>query len=484
MRILLVTSEAYPLIKTGGLADVSGSLPKALQSLGVDVRILIPAYLNLIEQLRDCRKIATIDHLPHPDHAHLLLGKMPDSDVEVIAIQCKSLYERTGGPYTNSQGQDWADNALRFGVLSKIASILSSEDSPLKDWIPDIVHCNDWQTGLTPTYLHFMPGKKAKTVLSIHNLAFQGCYPENWVEQLQLPKESYNINGAEYYGQLSFLKAGIYFADGLSTVSPTYAKEIQTDGYGFGMQGLLTTRGDEIRGILNGIDDHEWSPAKDAFIPANYNQSRMAGKYKVKQALQKKLALEVRDDVPLIGVVSRLTHQKGLDIFAEICQVLIAEGVQIAILGSGEKALEQKFIALNASYPQQVAVTIGYNEPLSHHMMAGCDMFMMPSRFEPCGLNQMYGLAYGTPPIVSSTGGLADSVCNTTEETLHNNTATGFLIAELNATSLLTTTQRAIALWHDKSTWKKIQKNGMSKDLSWHSSAKSYLEMFEHLLRI
>lgn len=290
MRILFVTSEAYPLIKTGGLADVSGSLPAALQKLGADVRILIPGYPVVLDKLINPSPLATISNLPHVGSINLILGEMPETRVPVMAIESVGLYQRDGGPYVDATGKDWEDNPYRFGTLSLVAAILSGEKSPLKDWVPDITHCNDWQSGLTPAFMHFMGAgrtkmRQAKSVLSIHNLAFQGCYGADWVTHLGLPAESYQINGVEYYGQLSFLKAGIFYADGLSTVSPTYAKEIQTEAYGFGMQGLLTARGKEIQGILNGLDTKEWNPATDPHLEVNYDTDNLTGKADVKAAL-------------------------------------------------------------------------------------------------------------------------------------------------------------------------------------------------------
>ena len=489
MRILFATSEAFPLIKTGGLADVSGSLPAALQKIKNDVRILMPGYPAVLSKLVDASYLTTISNLPSIGAVNLIIGKMPETGVPVMAIQSPELYERSGGPYIDENGQDWQDNALRFGILSLVSAILSGEDSPLKDWVPDLVHCNDWQTGLTPAYMHFMRKnnpqiKQAKSVLSIHNLAFQGCYPADWVHRLGLPAESFQIDGLEYYGQLSFLKAGIFYADGLSTVSPTYGKEIQTETYGFGLQGLLAQRGQEIRGILNGLDTHEWNPATDPYLSHHYDAKKLAGKSKVKTDLQATLGLIVDGKTPLLGVVSRLTHQKGLDMLLECAETLIQQHqCQLAILGSGEKSFEQGFQSLATKFPGKVSTTIGYNEQLSHQIMAGCDIFIMPSRFEPCGLNQMYGLRYGTPPVVTHTGGLADSVTDSNETTLANKSATGFVMPSANTYQLLTTTSRAVAYFHQAKTWKSIQQNGMKQKLDWSNSAQRYMQMYEEIIK-
>ena len=484
MRVLFVTSEAHPLIKTGGLADVSGALPTALAKIDVDVRILIPAYKEVIAKLVNAKPITTIHHLPEVGTITLLLGEMPDSGTPVMAIVCPALYERAGGPYQDTTGLDWLDNPLRFGILSKVAAILSDENSPLSDWVPDVTHCNDWQSGLTPAYMHFArlenPAlKQAKSMMSLHNMAFQGTFSADWIPQLGLPLAGYSMNGYEYYGQLSFLKAGIYYADFLSTVSPTYAKEIQTTAFGFGMQGLLATRKDDLLGILNGIDTDEWNPATDLHLAKNYSDDLITGKKAVKKALQTQLGITNDADAPLLGIVSRLTYQKGLDLFLLIAEHLLKQGCQLALLGSGDSDLEAGFLKLAALYPSQVAVTIGYNEHLSHQMMAGCDIFIMPSRFEPCGLNQFYGLRYGTPPIVANTGGLADSVIDTHDASIKNSTANGYVMPITDAKMLRMTIERAVDDFKDTKKWRKIQRNGMQLDLSWKHSAMAYLKAYE-----
>lgn len=481
LRILFVTSEAFPLIKTGGLADVSGALPAALTRLGEDVRILIPGYRQVFEKLRNQRVLMEFDWLPVIGKATLMLGEMPDSGVTVMVIACPRLYERDGGPYLDPKGREWLDNPLRFGILSRVAALLSSTLSPLQDWLPEIVHFNDWQGGLTPAFMHYSGNLCAKSVLGIHNLAFQGNCAEEWVARLGLPPQAYHINGLEYYGQLSFLKAGVYYADSITTVSPTYASEIQTEEYGFGMQGLLANRSKDIRGILNGIDLEEWNPATDPHLPHHYDSAGLDGKPLNKQALQQSLGLKIDPAAPLLGVVSRLTHQKGLDLLLECAPQLVAEGCQIALLGGGEPALEHGFWQLAAAYPEQVSVNVGYNEPLSHQIMSGADLFIMPSRFEPCGLNQMYGLRYGTPPLVRRTGGLADSVCDTTPESLADGTATGFVFERAETPELLDCIRRALACYRTPADWQVVQRNGMARDLGWERSAREYIEIYRAL---
>jgi starch synthase len=485
LRVLFATSEAHPLIKTGGLADVSGALPKALSQLktsqgNVDVKIVMPAYSAVLTKLKNRKEFATIDVLG--EACTLVLGNMPDSNIEVIAIKNAALYERSGGPYSDENGIDWVDNALRFGVLSRVASLLCSQNTPLKHWQPDLIQCNDWQTGLTPAYMKLLDNSSVKSIFSIHNLAFQGCFKASWIKKLNLPIEHFNINGFEYFDQLSFLKAGLFYADQLSTVSPNYAHEIQTKKFGFGLQGLLKTRNKDLTGILNGIDTQEWNPVSDVHLPKNYSNARITGKKAVKHNLQQQLGLQIDAYAPLLGVVSRLTHQKGLDLLPEMMPTLIKQGCQFAILGSGDKVLEAHFNDLAERYPNQVSMNTGYHEHLSHNIMAGSDIFIMPSRFEPCGLNQLYGLAYGTPPLVSLTGGLADSICDTNELSLKNNLATGFVVKNVSAASLLVSIERAIEFWKDKKTWRQIQKNGMQSNIGWDSRAIDYLALYQKTL--
>ena len=482
MRVLFATSEVFPLIKTGGLADVSGSLPTALQNLGVDIRILMPGYPAVLNKLTNLQAIATFDNLPVIHNAALMMGTIAETQVKVMVIKSAHLYEREGGPYADANGLEWLDNPVRFGILSKVAAILSGPHSPITDWQPDIVHCNDWQTGLTPAYMKLVEHSQAKSIISLHNMAFQGCYAPGWLSTLALPSTNFTIEGFEYHGQLSFLKAGIFYANAVTTVSPSYAKEIQTAAFGFGLEGLLSKRGNEIKGILNGIETDEWDPEANPHLVKNYSATTLAGKKLVKAALQEKLGLHIDASAPLLGVVSRLTHQKGLDMMVPILQELVDAGCQLALLGSGESALENAFRALAVSNPTKVSVTIGYNEPLSHQIMAGCDMFIMPSRFEPCGLNQLYGLAYGTPPIVNATGGLADSVVDTNIITFKNKTANGCVMSEASPTSLLSCIKQALNVFNnDANAWKQIQKNGMTQNLSWDKSALEYLAVYQTL---
>jgi len=479
LKVLFATSEAAPLIKTGGLADVSGALPAALRAIGVDVRILLPGYTQVMAQLAQQETVATFDALPGFPPARLLSGTMANG-VPLLVLDCPSLYRRDGGPYQDAGGHDWTDNALRFGLLSRVAAVLGCDESPLA-WHPDLVHCNDWQTGLTPVYLRFAHGS-APSVFTVHNLAFQGIFPPETLSELHLPPSSFGINGVEYFGDLSFLKAGLFYADHITTVSPNYAKEIQQETFGFGMQGLLTTRRDDLTGILNGIDTDEWNPASDPYLTEKFSAGHMAGKAANKQALQNRLGLALDPDVPLLGVVSRFTQQKGLDLLLKIAPLLIKLPVQLAMLGSGDAKMQQAARGLAHRHPGKIGVHIGFSEELSHLIEAGADLFVMPSRFEPCGLNQLYSQRYGTPPIVHAIGGLADSVLDCTEETLKDGSASGFTFGGMTAENLYAAIQRAVELYRDPEKWQALRKNCMSKDFSWERSAEAYKAVYLKVL--
>jgi len=481
MNILFVTSEIHPLIKTGGLADVSGSLPPALRKLGVDVRVLVPGYPSVLEKLHYPGVLAELPAPPGSSGpAHLLSATLPDCDLPLLVLDCPALYDRPGGPYLGPDYQDWPDNALRFGFLSQIGAMLARPDTPL-DWRPDIVHCNDWQSALIPALLHFFHVPDVKSMVSIHNLAFQGNFEASWIPRLGLPASSYQIDGVEFYGHFSFLKAGLFYADRITTVSRTYAEEIQTPQFGCGMEGLLETRRNDLVGIVNGIDDN-WDPKTDRHLKQNYDKRTLAKKAANKQALQQELKLETKAGTPLLGLVSRLTHQKGIDLVLDCAEELLQEDVQLVILGKGDALLEQQLLDLARDRHAQVSFTAGYDESLAHRITAGCDIFLMPSRFEPCGLNQMYAMAYGTPPVVRRTGGLADTVTDSDDATLWDDSATGFMFDQPEPAELLRTLRRALSLYHDHKTWKAIQSNGMQRDFSWQHAAEQYLEVYRSLL--
>ncbi len=475
-RVLFVTSEMAPWVKTGGLGDVAGALPAALRAARQDIRVLLPRYPALAAAFPDARPAAAIPSLaPLLPPARLLAA---DADgLPLLLLDCPPLYDRPGNPYLAANGHDWPDNAARFGLLSRVAALLGNPGSPL-GWQPDLVHANDWQSALAPTWLR--EADSAASLVSVHNIAFQGCFPKDVVEGLGVPWEAWRFDGAEYHGQLSFLKAGLQFATRIATVSPTYAREIQDEAYGYGLAPLLRHRADALHGILNGIDTRLWDPGHDPALEFAYGAGRLAAKRLNRSALQEQLGLEPRDDRPLFGVVSRLTHQKGLDLLLAIGDAVIDKlPGQLVVLGTGEKELETGFLALAARHPGEVAVTVGFDETLAHRVEAGVDAFLMPSRFEPCGLNQMYSLAYGTPPIVRATGGLADTVVDTGEATLADRSANGFAFTDPTPETLWLTIERAAATWRDRRTWQRIQQNGMRRDFSWKQAATKYLGVYE-----
>lgn len=471
LKVLFVTPEIYPLIKTGGLADVSGALPAALRELGADVRVLVPGYPKVLAGAKNKRLRYTFYDLPEAGEVRLLSASLPGSGVPLLIVDCPLLYQRDGSPYQNPAGIDWPDNAQRFALLSRIGAILGCDASPIP-FSPDIVHCNDWQSALAPALMRFMPGKKAATVMTVHNLAFQGIFPPHVVAEAGLPPHSFSIEGVEYYGNFSYLKAGLYYADHITTVSPNYAREIQQEPLGFGMQGLLAQRSKQLTGIVNGIDTNDWNPAADKHLPQGYDAGNLAGKAASKRALQEKMGLVRDPDIPLLGMISRITHQKGGDLLLEIAPRLLQENVQIALLGTGDPALEAGFRHLAHAHPDKVGVIIGFDEGLSHLIEAGADMFLMPSRFEPCGLNQMYSQRYGTPPLVHATGGLADTVADG---------VTGFVFEPMTAENFYACIQRALAAYRDKKAWRRIQRNGMTRDFSWEKSAADYLALYQSM---
>jgi len=481
LRILFATSECAPLVKTGGLGDVSAGFPAALKTLGLDARILLPAYRDVLVRLPRCREVANFAATAEFPAARLLQGQTA-AGVPLYALECSEFYDRDGGPYQDAAGKDWTDNALRFGLLSRVAALIGSAASPL-GWQPDVVHCNDWQTGLAPAYLRYAAGAHAATLQTIHNLAYQGIFEPQFVAALGLPAECFTPDGVEYYGKLSFLKSGLQIADAITTVSPTYALEIQSAALGFGLQGLLAARRDSLSGILNGIDTGLWNPASDPLIASRYDADTLETKAINKNALQRRLGLAQAPDVPLFGVVSRFTQQKGLDWLLAIAPRLIALPAQLAILGSGERQLEQGLHALAQDQPQQASATIGFSETLAHLIEAGADAFLMPSRFEPCGMNQMYSQRYGTPPIARVTGGLVDTVVDCNPATLAHGSASGFVFQDASAAALLAAVERAAGTWRESASWRALQRNGMARDFGWEASARRYAAIYARLAR-
>ena len=480
MRVLFATSEVAPLIKTGGLADVSAALPTALRDMNIDVRMLLPGYPQVLQALVNLQVAADFPALPGFPPTRLLVDILPNG-VPLWVIECPQLYQRGGGAYQDATGIDWPDNAHRFGLLSKIAAILSCAETPL-DWKPDVVHCNDWQTGLTPAYLHFAAGA-APCVMTVHNIAFQGIFPSQLTTNMGLPEESFQPDGVEFFGDLSFMKAGLYYADHITTVSPSYAREIQTAELGFGLQGLLVHKRKVLTGILNGIDTKEWDPAADPNLVQPYDITNLQGKSANKRELQNRMGLHINDKIPLFGLVSRFTRQKGLDLLLEVAPQLIALPAQLVLLGSGDKEMERAALELAHQYPGQIAAFAGFDESLAHLIEAGADIFLMPSRFEPCGLNQLYSQRYGTPPVVHATGGLIDTVVDCNAASLLRGDASGFIFNSMDAPSLLAAARRAVATYDDKKTWRLLQQNCMNKDFSWRQSAAAYHDIYAQLMR-
>ncbi len=481
MRLLFATSEMAPWVKTGGLGDVASALPHALHQAQMDVRVLLPAYPSVRRAFPEAKPLVGIIAPGGELPSCRVLECLSPAGLPLWLLDCPQLFDRPGGPYQSPDGHDWGDNPLRFALLSRVAALLGSSLSPL-DWRPDIVHGNDWQTGLIPAYLNFLPGHRPRTVMTIHNLAFQGNFDKKWLPELALPWEAWGQDGVEFHGHLSFLKAGLFYCDRITTVSPTYAREICHDDLGFGLSGLLRHRVHDTVGILNGIDTEVWNPATDPSLGQHYDVHNLDAKAANKAALQRRMGLEVNPHKPLLGVVSRLTYQKGVDWLLHITWRLVEAGMQLVVLGAGDKGIEAGFASLVHYHPGAVGVHIGYDEALSHQIEAGADLFVMPSRFEPCGLNQMYSLRYGTPPIVRPTGGLADTVVDCHDHSLGDGSATGFVMYGNDAEALLATIHRAVGHWHNPGLWRRIQENGMHRDFSWQRAAQGYLDLYRQLL--
>lgn len=481
MKLLFAASELAPWVKTGGLGDVAAGLPAALAQAGADVRLLVPAYPALREAFVANGRAVPLARLAPPGGAlpgAQLWSAMLQPGLGLLLLDAPELYDRPGNPYLDATGQDHADNALRFGLLSHSAALLAAPGSPL-GWQPDVLHCNDWQTALAPACLHYLHGGAgAATLLTVHNLAFHGLFGYEALAALGLPAHAFAFDGVEFHGRLSFLKAGLQFADRITTVSPGYAREILSPEFGCGLDGLLNHRADRLAGILNGIDTEAWNPAADPALEQRYDAATLERKAAGRRRLQSQLGLEARDDVPLIGVVGRLTGQKGLDLLLALADALCGQGVQIALLGSGEAALQAGWQAAAVRHPGRCAVVIGFDETLAHRIEAGADLFAMPSRFEPCGLNQMYSLRYGTPPVVRRTGGLADTVVDADEAAREGRQGNGFVFDAATPEALHGALQRAFAAWHDPPRWRALQRAGMAADFGWAPAARAYLEQY------
>ncbi len=476
MNILFVASEIYPLIKTGGLADVAGALPVALRKKGHDVRLLMPAYFGILDKVAPIQNQINLGNPFNVGDLILLETQIIENGTPIWLLQCKSLFEREGGPYLDTSGLDFEDNHIRFAALSWAAAVLASHGN-LMGWQADILHINDWQAGLSAAYLKSWKMNHIPIVTTVHNLRYNGSFPLKKWHDIRLSNELLSHHGIEFYGQFSTLKAALVYADAITTVSPTYAKEILTEEYGDGLDGTLRAHQHKLYGILNGVDYDQWSPTADSEIPHKYDITSLNQKQENKLALLKENQLDEDLSQPIFGVVSRLTEQKGLDLVLEAMPSALDQGAKLILLGSGDKELEQDFLALQERYPQQVGIHIGYDESYSHRLQAGVDALLIPSRFEPCGLTQLYALKYGTLPVVRKTGGLADTVF---EEGADPN---GFVFEQADTPSLIEAMSRCIETYHDSNTWQERQKNAMRYDFSWEKTTDHWITLYESLIK-
>jgi starch synthase len=475
LKVLAVSPECYPLIKTGGLADVVGALPGALAPLDCDMRVLLPLYPAVTENVGKCRAVHAYDDL-FGGQAMVIASET--RGLNVFLLEAPHLYDRPGNPYLGPDGEEWPDNHLRFAALSKVAADFGL--GRVAEWRPDIVHAHDWQAGLAPAFLALSGEERPKTVTTIHNLAFQGLFPAKHLSEIGLPDQAFTPDGVEYFGRIGFLKAGLVYSDAVTTVSPTYANEIRTPALGMGLDGLLNAR-DGVTGILNGIDLDVWNPAEDEAIEKPYSARSLKKKARNKAALQQRFGLEERADAPLPCVISRLTDQKGIDLVLETLPDFIEMGGQLALLGSGDAALEKLAMDAATDNPGRVGTVIGYDEVLSHRIQAGADMILIPSRFEPCGLTQLIGLRYGTLPLVARTGGLADTVIDANEAAVQAGVATGFQFAPITAEAMRFALERAVRLYRQPDAWKTMQKRAMAQDVGWQVSAGQYMALYKRL---
>ncbi|MBN1379705.1 MAG: glycogen synthase GlgA [Gammaproteobacteria bacterium] len=478
MNILFVASEAHPLIKTGGLGDVAGYLPPALSKSGASVCVAIPGYTEVLEKIPGFKPLDRY----HIDgfSVDIIESRLPNSDVKLWVVCCPQLFEREGGPYQDDEGRDWPDNALRFGVFAKVIVAITQNWIEL-DWPVDLVHCNDWQTGLIPALLKLQT-KAPATLFTIHNLAYQGLFPYHDFARLQLPPHLWTHHALEFHEQLSFLKGGLVFADRINTVSPSYAEEIQTREFGCGLDGLLRYRSEALSGILNGADTQQWNPATDAYLASTYNKSTLTKKAINKLALQALFELPQDKTIPLFSVVTRLTQQKGIDLILDAIPMLQNTSLQFAILGTGDKRLELRLRNCARKHRDRFAIKLAYNESWAHLAIAGADAFLMPSRFEPCGLTQLYSLRYGTIPVVHAVGGLMDTVIDASADNLAAKKANGVQYKKDTAKSLVRAIQQTLKLYDDKPVWKSMQRAAMQQDFSWPTAAEQYMALYKQIL--
>ena len=477
LRVLAVTSEIYPIVKTGGLADVAGALPAALRTYGIETRTLVPGYPDVIKALPAATELLQMAHF-FGGPARLLGGS--HGNLDLLVLDAPHLFARPGNPYVGPDGKDWPDNGVRFAALSKMAAEIGL--GAVSSFVPDVVHAHDWQAGLAPAFLHYANGPRPATVMTVHNLAYQGQFPHDMLDTFGLPHEAYAIHGVEYFGTISFLKAGLQFSDRITTVSPTYAREIEGDEGGMGLGGLLRERSGALTGILNGIDICVWNPAIDPQITMCFSATQMESRAANKLALQRRLGLDASPNALLLGVVSRLSWQKGLDLLLESMPTVLREGMQLVLLGSGEADLQDRYQALAKANASRIAAVIGYDEALAHLIQAGSDALVVPSRFEPCGLTQLCALRYGAIPIVSRVGGLEDTVVDIDEAGATQSAATGFKFGPVTVDGLTGALRRAGILWQDQQAWRKLQLNGMATDVSWRNQAGRYAALYRDVV--
>ncbi|MGP9813100.1 glycogen synthase GlgA [Rhodopseudomonas sp. NSM] len=477
LTALSIASEIFPLIKTGGLADVTGALPTALKPHGIAMRTLVPGYPAVLGGIEDPQQVHSFADF-FGGSARLLTARC--EELELLVLDAPHLYVRPGNPYVGPDGKDWPDNALRFAALAQAGAWIGQ--GLLPGYAPDILHAHDWQTGLVPAYLRYSGRPGPKCVFTIHNLAYQGQFPADLLERLGLPERAFSLDGVEYYGGIGYLKAGLQLADRITTVSPSYALEIQGPDAGMGLEGLLRLRAGRLSGILNGIDTGVWDPASDELIPATYDVETIGARARNKQALQARFGLRNEPDALLYGVISRLSWQKGLDMLLEVLPGMLAEGAQLALLGSGDTPLEEGFRTAALKYPGQVGAVIGYDEALAHQIQAGADALLVPSRFEPCGLTQLCALRYGAVPVVARVGGLADTVVDANEMAIATGVATGVQFSPVTAQMLAKALAKTATLHADHATWRNLQINGMTTDVSWKNPAQHYARLYRELV--
>lgn len=479
LALLSVASEIFPFVKTGGLADVAGALPSALAREGVAVTTLVPGYPAMLAALGEAATIYSYENLMG---GPACVRRGTAAGLDLMVVDAPHLFDRKGNPYLGPDGRDWPDNPLRFGAFARVAADLALRRCSTFE--ADVVQLHDWQACLAAAYIQYGGEvERPRVVATIHNLAFQGLFPAYLLGPLGLPAEAFSVDALEYYGQIGFLKSGLVFADRITTVSPTYAGEIMTAGFGMGLEGLLAARSNRLTGILNGIDTEVWDPESDELIPVPYSPDRISARATNKHALQTSLGLTPDPDVFLLGSIGRLTEQKGMDLLLAALPDLLGHDGQLALLGSGDPLLEAMFQDIAAEHPNQVACRFGYDEALAHQIEAGVDAFVMPSRFEPCGLTQMYALRYGAIPIVARVGGLVDTVIDANSVALVQGVATGFQFTGDSASGLRNALNRAVTLYSsDRPAWLQMQSNGMKTDCSWTTPAKQYAALFQSMM--